>query len=265
MKILRDLRLSTELLILLEVINNPHIKLKNIAEKLDITVQGASEYLRRMRKEGVIQNIGGEYRATKKGIKFLHSNFSELKEFVDLKIAELNIIDVCAAIAKTPIKEGDEVGLFMENGMLTAYSGKNSESKGFALSDAGMDEDVAIRDLEGMVSLSPGTMHVVKLPSIREGGSNRVSIDGVKKLTKKLSPDKIGVMDAVSIAVLRKAGVKSDFEFAPLNAAIEAAEKGLKVMLFASSDQIHSIISTMEEVNNNIEDKIIYQVISPGK
>jgi len=77
MKILRDLRLITELLILLDVINNPHVKLKNIAEKLDITVQGASEYLRRMRKEGFIQNIGGEYKATKKGIEFLHTNFSE--------------------------------------------------------------------------------------------------------------------------------------------------------------------------------------------
>jgi putative transcriptional regulator len=265
MRILRDLRLSTELLILLEVINNPNIKLKNIAEKLDITVQGASDYLRRMKKEGFIQSIGGEYRATKKGIKFLHSNFSELKEFVDLRIAELNIIDVCAAIAKTPIKEGDEVGLFMENGILTAYSGKKSESKGIALSAATINEDVAIKDLDGMVTLSPGDMHVVKLPSIREGGSNSVNIDGIKKLSKRLSPDKVGAMDVVSVAVLKKAGIESDFEFATLSASIEALEKGLNVMLFASSDQIPGVVSTIEEINSNIEDKIIYEIISPGK
>lgn len=265
MKILRDLRLSTELLVLLEVINDPHVKLKTIAEKLDITVQGASEYLRRMKKEGFIQSIGGEYRATKKGIEFLHSNFSELKEFVDLKIAELNIIDVCAAIAKTQIKEGDEVGLFMENGVLTAYSGRKSKSKGMAISNADVDEDVAIKDLDGMVSLSPGEMHVVKLPSIREGGSNSVNIEGIKKLSRRFSPDKIGAMDVVSGAVLIKAGIMPDFEFATLSASIEALEKGLNVMLFASSDQIHIVVSAIEEINNNIEDKIIYEIISPGK
>ncbi len=265
MKILRDLRLSTELLVLLEVINDPHVKLKTIAEKLDITVQGASEYLRRMKKEGFIQSIGGEYRATKKGIEFLHSNFSELKEFVDLKIAELNIIDVCAAIAKTQIKEGDEVGLFMENGVLTAYSKRDSQSKGIALSDADIDEDAAIKNLGGMVSLSPGIMYIVKLPSIREGGSNLVSIEEVKKLYKELNPGKIGAMDVVSIAVLKKAGIEPDFEFATLSASIEALEKGLDVMLFVSSDQVHLVASTIEGINSYIEDKILYEIVNPRK
>lgn len=262
MKILRDLRLSTKMLILLEVIKDPHLKLRTIAEKLDITVQGASEYLRRMKKEGYIQYIGREYRATKKGIEFLHTNFSELKMFVDVKIAELNIIDVCAAIAKTPIKKGDEVGLFMENGILTAYSKRKSNSKGIAFSDANKDEDIAIKDLDGMVSLSPGTMQIVSLPTIREGGSSSVSIQEIKNLYKRIHPDKIGVMDAVSMAVVKKADLKSDFEFAPLSASIEAVEKGLKVMLFTSSDQIHHVVSTIEGINDTIEDKIVYEIVS---
>jgi predicted transcriptional regulator len=265
MKILRDLRLSTELLILLEVIKDPNVKLKKIAEKLDITVQGASEYLRRMKKEGMIQDIGREHRATKKGIEFLHSNFSELKKFVELRISELNIIDVCAAIAKTPIKEGDEIGLFMENGTLTAYSGKGSKSKGTALSDAEIDEDVAIRDLDGMVSLSPGKMHVVRLPSIREGGSSSVSVSWVNSLYNSLKPHKIGIMDVVSQAVAKKAGFKVDFQFAPLSASIEALEKGLSVMLFSSSDQINVVISNLEEINSTREDKINYEILSPEK
>jgi putative transcriptional regulator len=262
MKVLRDLRLSTELLILLEVIKNPHSKLKAIADKLDITVQGVSDYLRRMKKEGKIQNIGGEWRATKSGIEFLHSNFSELKDFVDSKILELNIIDICAAIAKTPIKKGDEVGLFMEDGVLCAYSGKDSSSKGIAESDAQIDEDVAIKDLDGMVSLSPGMMHIVKLPSIRDGGSSAVSKKDIKKIMDKVNYEKIGVMDAVSQAVLKKAKIRPDFEFASLYSAIEAAEKGLDVMIFASAEQIASVVSTIEDTNSQIEDKIIYQIIN---
>jgi putative transcriptional regulator len=262
-KVLRDLRLSTELLILLEVINNPHSKLKTIANKLDITVQGVSEYLRRMKKEGKIQNIGGEWRATKSGVDFLHSNFSELKDFVDSKMIELNIIDVCAAIAKIPISKGDKVGLFMEDGVLCAYSKKKSGSSGIALSDAGIDEDVAITDLDGMVALSPGMIHIVKLPSIREGGSTTISAKDIKKIIEKLNPEKIGVLDAVSRAVLKKADMEWDFEFAALHSAIEAAEKGLNVMIFASSDQIAPVVSTIEDTNSQIEDKIIYQIINP--
>lgn len=265
MKILRDLRLSTELLILLEVIKDPHIKLKNIAEKLDITVQGASEYLRRMKKEGKIQSIGGELRATKKGIEFLHSNFSELKEFVDMKMAELNIIDVCAAIAKTPIKKGDEVGLFMEFGVLTAYSKKESNSKGIAISEADIDGDVAIKDLDGMVTLSPGILQIMKLPSIRQGGSSAISKDKIKGLYDSLGPDRVGIMDVVSLAVIKKAGIKPDFEFAPLGASLEAVEKGLNVMLFASGDQVNNIVSTIEEINTAVEDKITYQIIKSTK
>jgi predicted transcriptional regulator len=264
MKILRDLRLSTELLILLEVVKDPHIKLKTIAEKLDITVQGASDYLRRMKNEGFIQSIGREYRATKKGIDFLHTNFSELKTFVDTKMTELNIIDVCAAIAKTPIEEGGEVGLFMENGVLTAYSGRKSNSKGTAISSAEVEEDVAIKDLDGIVTLSPGMIHIIELPSIQKGGSSSVSVDGIRKLHDRLRPQKVGVMDAVSIAVVRKAGIESHFEFAPLSSAVDAVEKGLNVMLFASSDNLHNIISTIEDINSNIEDKIVYEIVNHG-
>jgi len=262
MNVLRDLRLSTELLILFEIINDPHIKLKKIAEKLNITVQGASDYLRRMKKEGLVQNIGGELKATKKGIEFLHTNFSELKEFVDSKVSDLNIIDVCAAIAKTDIKKGDDVGIFMEGGVLTAYTDKDSDSRGKAFSDAEAGEDVAISDLDGIVSLLPGTIYLMKLPSIRQGGSAAVPEGLINKHYKKINPDKVGVMDVVSLATVKKAKITPDFEFAPLPASIEAIEKGLDVMLLGSQDVVHGAVSTIEELNSTIEDKIAYRILT---
>lgn len=262
MNVLRDLRLSTELLILFEIINDPHIKLKTIAEKLNITVQGASDYLRRMKKEGLVQNVGGELKVTKKGIEILHTNFSELKEFVDSKVTELNIIDVCAAIAKTDIKKGDDVGIFMEGGVLTAYSGRDSDSRGTAFSDAEEGQDVAISDLDGMVSLLPGTIYIMKLPTIREGGSAAVPEGAVAAHYKKINPHKVGVMDVVSLAAAKKAKIKPDFEFASLTASIEAIEKGLDVMLLGSQDVVHSAVSTIEEINSTIEDKIAYRILT---
>jgi predicted transcriptional regulator len=125
-----------------------------------------------------------------------------------------------------------------------------------------MDEDVAIKDLDGLVSLIPGTIHVLKLPSIREGGSSSVSIEWIRGQYNTLSPDKLGVMDVVSQAVAKKAKLDIDFEFAALSASVEAAEKGLSVMLMASDDQIHTIVSTIESTNKQIEDKIDYDILS---
>ena len=187
MKILRDLRLSTKLLILLEITRKPRIKLKTIADKIGISIQGVSEYLKIMSEEELVQNIGGEYKATNKGVQFLHKHFSELKNFVDKSIEKLNLIEVCCAIAKTKINKGDKVGLFMENGILTAYAGKKSKSVGTAISDACIDEDIPIKNLEGIVELTQGKLCIIEIPSIRDGGSRNINIEDFCSLIKSYS------------------------------------------------------------------------------
>jgi len=101
-----DLRLNTKLLILLEITIVSHSKLKPIADRLGITVQGISEYIKIMQSEGLVHITGGGYKATKKGVQFLHENIRDLKEFVERTMKRLEVIDLCAAIAKTRIKEG---------------------------------------------------------------------------------------------------------------------------------------------------------------
>ncbi len=129
MRLLRDLRETTKLLILLEIVNNRPRALNSIAARLEITVQGASDYVRTMAQEDLVKKIGGEYRATKKGVELLENRMFELKEFVDSSIKQLEIIDICGAIAGNNIRKDEEVGLFMEEGVLVAYSGKDSPSK----------------------------------------------------------------------------------------------------------------------------------------
>lgn len=262
-KILRDLRLSTKLLILIEITVNPRIKLKPIAEKLDITVQAVSEYLKRMHEEGLVQTRGGEYKATRKGVQFLHDSILELNEFLDNAMKSLNIIDVCAAIAKTPIKKGNKVGLLMEKGVLAAYANRPSKSTGVALMDAEVGEDVAVGELEGIVDLSPGRLLIVRIPSIREGGTRGVSIGKVREIYSGFKPDKVGAMDPVALSLVERLGVRCDFVFAPINATIEAIQKGLNVMVFASREDADKLASMVDEVNLSSLEKIEYELISP--
>ena len=262
MKILRDLRLSTKLLILIEITTGSYTKLQPIADKLGITIQGVSEYMRIMHSEGFIQRINGEYRASKRGVQFLHENMRELNEFVDRTMAELDIVEVCAAVAKTPINKGEKVGLFMEEGILTAYSGRPSKSVGLSMSDAEIGDDVPVKDLEGMVDLSLGKLCIVELPSIRDGGTHNVQEDEVRRVYSDFNPDKIAALDIVGHVLLSKLGITCDFEFSPTTSAVEAVHRGLNVMVVGSCDAVNEMISTINEANTVSLDKIDYELIS---
>jgi len=82
MRLLRDLRESTAFLILLAVTQERHTRLKTLADELGMTVQGMSDYVRRMTDAGLLQVVDGEHRATRKGVEVLQGRFLELKGFV---------------------------------------------------------------------------------------------------------------------------------------------------------------------------------------
>jgi len=262
MRLLRDLKESTTLLILLEITTGRHTKLKTIAEKLGITVQGVSEYLRGMIKDGLVLHVRGEYRATNKGVELLHQNFLEIKDFVDESMKKLEIVNVCAAIAGSDIKKNDEVGLFMESGMLTGYPNKKASSMGTAISSAKKGEDVGIKDLEGIVALKPGKLWVVELPGISAGGSRSVPLEKVNELCHKTNCDRIAALDIVAFSLIKKLNLKCHIEFAATKASLEALQKGLDVMVFGSEDETNRFVPRINEFNATSPKKIKYKLIS---
>jgi putative transcriptional regulator len=260
MKLLRDLKETTKLLILLEIVNARPRALQSISSKLGITVQGISDYVRGMSEEGLVKKIGGEYRATKKGVDLLESRMFELKDFVDTSIRQLEIIETCDAIAGNDIKRDEQVGLFMEDGILVAYKGKESPSKGFAMIDAVTGEDVSVREPSGLVTLKPGRITVLQLPSLKEGGTHSLSIQDARKALKGIRFSKMAIMDVVSRAFLNTLGIKPDFDFAPLPSSFEAAVKGMDVLIVASREMVPLVVSDLEAENSGLEDPIPYEV-----
>src|SRR6266581_89751 len=143
MELLRDLRASTRLLFLFEVTTNRHTRLRTIAERLDMTVQGASEYAHGLQKDGLLTLVNGEYRATKRGVDHLHDRFVELRGFVERAGRAMAVVETTEALAGSAVRRGDHLGLFMENGLLVAYSGRTSPSTGIAAHDAAKGELLA--------------------------------------------------------------------------------------------------------------------------
>jgi putative transcriptional regulator len=266
MKLLRDLRLSTELLLLLELLRDPRGRLKTLSEKLGMTAQGVSEYLRRMQGEGLIQQIAGGYRLSNKGVQFLHENIVELRDFVVDAINRVDIIRTCAAVARTKIKRGDRVGLFMERGILTAYARRRSASTGISTTRAELGEIVRVKDLDGIVELSQGQLVIIELPAEKdtdsgEGPSYTRTAIKLKNALLKLRRDRLGALDTTGLVLSRNIGLKCDFEFAAGAAGIEAAQKGLDAVLIGEPDEAARLASQIDELNSRSSGKLKYEYL----
>jgi len=275
MKILRDLRAFTKLLILLELKSQPRIKMQEIADRLDVTIQAVSEYIKLMINDNLILKTNGEYRLTQIGVEFLHNNISELKEFLDKKIEDLDIINECTAIAGEDLNKGEKVYLSMEGGLLIARknaidnnsdsNNKNeseSQSNGLVLYDVKSGTDVAIGNLKGILDYEFGNLTILTLPSTKDGGSKLVSIEKFEKLINDHDPDRIAIYDLIGYSVIKKLGLDPDIEFSSLAASVEAIQRGYNVMLLTSMDTLSDIVSQLEFNNSQTKNKIHYSVLS---
>src|SRR3989449_170650 len=106
MELLRNLRASTRVLFLYEVTTSRHSRLRTIAERLGMTVQGCSDYAHGLERDGLLSMVDGEYRATKKGVEFLHDRLVDLRSFVERARREMAFIETTAAIAGNTIRRG---------------------------------------------------------------------------------------------------------------------------------------------------------------
>ena len=274
MRVLRDLRIFTKLLILLELKSQPRIKMHEIASRLDVTIQAVSEYIKIMINENLIMKINGQYKLTQEGVEFLHKNISELKEFLDLKINDLDIINVCTAIADERLKKGSDVNLLMEDGILIARSKiqksektyktkkeSDSKSSGVVLFNAKKGDDVAVMNLKGIIEYDYGSLIILTLPPSTDGGSKLVSLNKFKNIITENKPDRIAIYDLVGYSLLTKLKMKPDIEFSSLPASIEAVQKGFNVLLLTSSETLSEIISQIENINSQRKNIIQYSVI----
>ncbi|MCK5560837.1 MAG: winged helix-turn-helix transcriptional regulator [Thermoplasmata archaeon] len=266
MRVLRDLRAFTKLLILLELKSQPRTKMHEIAKRLDVTTQAISEYIKLMLHEKLLVKINGEYKLTREGVEFLHKNISELKEFLDASIEGLDIINVCTALAAQNLKKGEAVNLSMQNGILYATNKKvpksKSTSSGVILYDANKGDDVAVVNLSGILEYDFGNLTILTLPSAQEGGSQRISLKRFKSYLSKTKPDRLAVYDLIGFNLLAKIGKSPDIEFSALPASIEATQKGFNVMLLTSTETLSDIISQLENVNSQTKSIVQYSVVS---
>ncbi|NJD76579.1 MAG: ATP-binding cassette domain-containing protein [Candidatus Methanoperedens sp.] len=197
----------------------------------------------------VIMQTFREFRARGISKGEIPLNVLDFLESVDAKI-----INIRCAIAGCDLSAGDEVCLEMKEGMLVA--GRDGEGlRGSVVFDGRKGEDIAVRDVRGDLWQLAGSITIIRVPGIIEGGSRSVETGKVWEILEKNKNCKTGAMGTSAKVLLGKLGIRTDFEFDVAQSGILAALRGFNVSIFASGGMAERV---MEKVK---ERKIRYSVI----
>jgi putative transcriptional regulator len=263
--VLREKGESTEFEILLEVLRSqPHVKQKDVANAVGITVQAVSKHFKKLVRGGFLE-VGSEradYRLTPKATEKLDDYLKSLSSYTARIKSDLKVERLLPALATRRIKDGEKAGIIMKEGVLYAVSTghPDAEAWGVVAQDAEAEEDVGLRDVQGRVKTRQGKVVIVRLPSIREGGSRTVGLENVRRLYEEFKPDRVGVIGVVGRAVLKKLGLKADIDFGTTRATALAAERGLNVFVLVVGRMVNRVIEEIDLTNVKHGSNITYEV-----
>ena len=246
--ILRSKRESTRLQILVEIAEHqPSIRQQEIADKLGVTPQAVSEYIREMVDEGLVNAHGrGRYEVTKSGIEWVLRH-AEALEFYARHITRdvIQQVAVWTAIAREGIKKDDSVGVFMQDGWL--YATKQEQSAmGRATMDARPGEDIGVSHLNGIIDHEEGRIHICKVPRIERGGSREIRPDLLRAAVQ--DADMVAAVGLESYVALRKAGIEPDMFFGSREGVIEAAFHGRECAIIIVDEEFTDFLKRLETV-----------------
>lgn len=252
--VLQNKRNATQYQILVQIADRqPAVSQQEIADGIGITSQAVSNYLQDLVERDHVRKLGrGRYEVTKEGVDWLISHTTELREFVDHVSQDVvGQVEIDAAIATGAIHEGERVSLSMQDGILHATPGTAGSATGVAVTDADPGQDVGVTDFDGVVDYEYGSVTIVSVPRIEDGGSALVDVEAVADHAG--DHDLVAVAGTEAMITAREAGLGIDIRFATAEAVREAATKGLDVLLVASADRLSTHTDSLRDQNVSYE------------
>ena len=245
----------------------PNLKQKDLAERLGITIQAVSENIKTLTELGYITSKDGRapYKITQKGILKVKKDAITLRKYSDTVLETMTYYkSTWPAIAKEDLKEGDEVGLYMDDGRL--YASINAQTDAYVILDTKKGFDVALTNLKGTIEIKDSKILIITLPPIKQGGSRSTDMDLIKEIYNEKyenyglsSIDKVAAIGTTSHVIANHLGIPVDIEFGVSEAAQSAVRKGLNVMILSIGDMSKNISKDLEDAN------IPYQVVDAKK
>ena len=252
-EILQNKYSATRFEILVEIAaSGPNIQQRQIAAKLGITPQAVSDYIHKMVEEGSVVSSGrSSYRVSVKGVNWMLEMLREMRAYVSHVTKVVTDITTCAAIAEVDLSRGQRVGLKMKGGLLYATGEIGKGARGISVSNVKRGEDADITNIEGLVELRRGKVTVLQVPAIGKGGSRQVNLKLLKSHINK--SQRIGAIGIEALVALRRAGFEPQYLYGVTEAAVEALQCGLSMVVACTNDAIPALIKRLQEENLDYE------------
>lgn len=247
--VLRSKRDASRYQILVTIADRqPAVSQQEIAEEVGITAQAVSDYVQGLVEEGFVRTESrGRYEVTKEGVDWLISRTEDLQSYTSYVAEEVvGQVDTDTAIATADVAEGVRVALTMRDGYLHATpvpqgapdDAAPDRATAVAITDAAVGTDVGVADFDGFLGYDSGTVTVLVVPAVRDGGSRAVDPDRVRALAADHAV--VAVAGAEALATARAADLDPDVRFGTPAAVQEAAARGLSVLLLATQRDLSS-------------------------
>ncbi|AGB48702.1 putative transcriptional regulator [Methanomethylovorans hollandica DSM 15978] len=244
----------TKFQILIEVAaHQPNVRQKEIAEKIGVTPQAVSEYIKELVAEGLVSSEGRvRYRITKQGVEWVLENAAEMKRYARFVMSDIiSHVSTWTAITEEDMNADQEVYLTMRNGLLYVSTQNITNATGTTISAALKGEDVGVTDLMGLIDLENASITVCKIPRVERGGSKNVDLERLENLVR--SKSYIATIGVESLIALRRVGREPHVMFGAKESVIEAAFHGLSSLVLAIDEEVPGILSRLESENLEYE------------
>ena len=244
--LLRNKRDVSRFQILAEIAEHqPAVRQQEIADKLGVTPQAISEYIRELADEGLVSaSRRGNYEVTKAGVEWVLGHAESLESYArHIRRDIIQQVSLWTAIAAEDLKTGDTVGMYMQSGFLYA-SKKQRAATGSVLADAMKDTDVGVAHSSGIIEHHEGSIHVCKVPRIQHGGSRNVQKDLLREIIART-----GLVAAVGLEAyiaLESVNRKPDLFFGAREGVIEAALHGIDCAIVIVDEEFTDFLKRLE-------------------
>ena len=232
--------------------HQPNVRQKEIAQKIGVTPQAVSEYIKELTAEGKIHSDGRvRYRITKEGVEWVLENATELKHYSHMVMEDIiSHVSTWAAICDEDFEKGEEVNLVMREGLLYATREETGTS-GTAIQDGKAGEDIGVTDLKGYLNMKTESITICKVPRIKKGGSSAVDLERLKPIVE--TKPYIAAVGTEALISLRKIGKEPVVMFGATDSVIQAAYHGLASVIVVVEDEVSYFLARLETENVSYE------------
>lgn len=253
-EVLENQRAATQFRVLVAVAERqPAVSQGEIAGAVGLTAQAVSDHIQALSDRGYLNKDGrSRYNVTKEGVNWLLGEAASLRQFLEHVTGDvLGTVREDAAIAQDDIAAGQTVSLTLQDGLLHAAAGDEGAATGTATTAAPAGTDVGVTDFAGLIDIEPGTVTIVQVPAIANGGSRNVDADVIA--SHGSAADLVLGAGVEAVVALQQADVTPKTVFAVDAVATDAAQRGLDVLVAATAGTTARLIDSVTDAGIEYE------------